>query len=85
LGAFIPRVAVDQETSFAPITELKQLARLVSTSVNARLIPADDRAKLRNRVSELKDRISCDTPVEISRSGFNAADELRKLESLLGA
>lgn len=76
LPAYIPTDVVDQETSFAPIVELNQLSRLTNRPDDVRLIPADDRARLWNRVLALKERLGDST---------EAAGALQKLESLLNA
>jgi serine/threonine protein kinase len=75
LPAYIPEAAVDQESSFAPIAELKQLSRLALRPDDIRLLAADDRGKLLNRVLVLKERLA----------NSEVTEDIRKLESLLSA
>jgi hypothetical protein len=78
LPAYIPEAAVDQETSFSPVAELKQISRLLGRGDDVRLLAADDKGKLRNRVSILKERLGAN---DQSRE----LDQIRRLEQLLGA
>lgn len=78
LPAYIPESAVDQDTSFAPVTEMDQLLRLLRRADDVRLLAADDRGRLRNRVSMLKERLG-------RSQDASHNEQLERLEQLLSA